>query len=311
MTGLAVSKSIDIQLKSVLVATDFSPASEKALRHAAAIARHYGSKLYIAHVVSGLGFVMAGPDSSAMASGLAEKNLEKLEQQLIIRGALAGLTHEMIVREGEVWEELEKVVAQRSVDMVVIGTHSRTGIAKLVLGSVAEEIFRHASCPVLTVGSHCPADAQISAQESIRPILFPTDFSDTSLRALPYAISLTNEQQARLVLLHMLSPVPEIQGNRWYTANDVIDSRKAARAEKVKQLHWLVRHAKLAIDPICMAEFGEPAEGILWAARKLNAEAIIMGLRRKTHVDAMSHLPWSTAYKVVRGACSAVLTVRG
>jgi nucleotide-binding universal stress UspA family protein len=238
MIGLGVSKSIGVQLKSVVVATDFSPASEKALRHAVAIARHYGSKLYIAHVVSALGFTMVGPDASAMASDLAERELRELEQQLMIRGALAGLAHEVIVREGEVWEEMEKVVAQGSVDMVVIGTHSRTGIAKLVLGSVAERIFRHASCPVLTVGSHCPADAQISAPESIRPILFPTDFSDTSLRALPYAISFTNEQQARLVLLHMLSPVPEIQGNRWYTPQDVIDSRKAARAEKVSQLHF-------------------------------------------------------------------------
>lgn len=310
MLSSEANKAIGVRLNSILVATDFSAASEKAVRHAIAIARHYHSKIYLMHVVSSLGFTMAGPDSVATASDLARRDLGKLEQQIMVSGAVAGLTHEVIIREGEVWEELEKVVAQRSVDMVVIGTHSRTGIAKLVLGSVAERIFRHASCPVLTVGSHCPANSQVDAPKSIRPILFPTDFSEASLRALPYAISFANERQTRIVLLHMLSPVPEVQGNRWYTAKDVTDCRKAVRAEKMRQLHSLVCDAKLSVDSICMADFGDPAEGILAAANHLGVEGIIMGLKQKTYVDAIAHLPWSTAYKVICGACSAVLTVR-
>lgn len=303
-------KVVDVQLKSILVATDFSPASEKALRHAVVIARHYHSKLYLMHVVSSLGFTMAGPDSLAKASDLAGRNLRSVEQRLMLNGTVSGLAHDVVVSEGEIWEELEKIVSQRLVDMIVIGTHSRTGIAKLVLGSVAEQIFRHASCPVLTVGPNCPTNAQMSSSELAKPLLFPTDFSDDSLRALPYAVSFANEQQTRLVLLHMLSPVPEVKGDRWYTAKDVIDIRNATRAEKFQQLHGLVRNVNLAVDPVCMAEFGEPGPGILWAARNLGVEGIIMGLKQKAHPDAFSHLPWSTAYKVVCGADAAVLTVR-
>lgn len=311
MSGLGTANAVEVQLKSILAATDFSHASEKALRHAVVLARHYRSKLYLMHVVSSLGFTIAGPDSAASASGLAWRDLKALEQRLMSSGAVAGLDHEAIVQDGEIWQELQRIVSQKEIDMIVVGTHSRKGIAKLVLGSVAEQIFRHASVPVLTVGPHCPTNAQMNSAETIRPLLFPTDFSGESVRALRYAASFANEQKTRLVLLHMLSSVPETQGNRWYTAEDVVQIRKATRAETLSRLHNLVRQVNLSAAPVCMAEFGEPAEGILWAARNLSVEAIIMGLKRKTYPDAISHLPWSTAYKVACGACSAVLTVRG
>jgi nucleotide-binding universal stress UspA family protein len=311
MPGITSVRAVAVQLGSILVATDFSPVSEKALRHALVIARHYHSQLYLMHVVSSLEFKLTGADSLPAASDLAGRELRKMEQGLSLNGAISGVAaNEVVVGKGEIWEELEKIVAQRSVDMIVIGTHRRSGIAKLVLGSVAEQIFRHASCPVLTVGPNCPMNTQMDRSDSLRPILFPTDFSDDSLRALPYALSFAKEQQTRLVLLHMLSPVPEVQGDRWYTASDVIHIRNAARAEKMNRLHGLVHSADPAIAPLCMAEFGEPAEGILWAARNLRVEGIIMGLKQKSHPRAVSHLPWSTAYKVVCGACAAVLTVR-
>jgi nucleotide-binding universal stress UspA family protein len=133
-------------------------------------------------------------------------------------GAVAGLKHEIVVREGEIWEEIDDVVRKNQIGMIVVGTHNRTGIAKLALGSTAEQIFRHASCPVLTVGPSCPTEPELDSPELIRPILFPTDFTDDSLRALPHAASFANEQKTRLVLLHVLGPVPEVLGNRWYTA---------------------------------------------------------------------------------------------
>ena len=311
--SVAEARAVEVQLKSILVATDFSPVSERALRHALVVAHHYGSKLYLMHVVSSLGFTLAGPDSITSAGDLAWKDLKRLEQRLESTGASAGLNHELIVRDGEIWEQIDAIVKQRHIEMIVVGTHSRTGFSKLVLGSVAEQIFRHATCPVLTVGPCCPTEPKLNAPELTRPILFPTDFTDDSLRALPHAVSFANEQQTRLVLLHVLGPVPQVLGNRWYTAEDVTEMRKAAKRDCLDRLHKLAGNIGLAIDPICMAEYGDygaPADFILRAAAEVDAEAIIMGLKRKNHIDTISHLTWSTAYNVICRARSAVLTVR-
>ena len=82
------------------------------------------------------------------------------------------------------------------------GTHGRSGIGKLLLGSVAETIFRHAGCPVLTVGPAVSGEPRSIVE--LHEILFATDFSESSLAALPYAISLAQQDRARLYLLHVL-----------------------------------------------------------------------------------------------------------
>ncbi len=109
-----VAATGDIRLKSVLIATDFSEASEKALRHALAIARHYGAKLYLVHVVSSLGFTLAGPDAVNAVTEIIWRDARQLEDQLVQSGALAGLHHEIIVRQGNVWEELQKITSEQN-----------------------------------------------------------------------------------------------------------------------------------------------------------------------------------------------------
>ena len=128
-----VAHSTSVSLKSILVATDFSPASEKPLRHGLAIAHRYATKFFLAHVVSSLGLNMAGPDAIFAAEAAACRDARNLEEHLRTTGAFGHLEHHVIVRQGEVWKQLD-------------------GFGKLVLGSVAEQIFRNADCPVLTVG---------------------------------------------------------------------------------------------------------------------------------------------------------------
>src|SRR5208337_1568517 len=120
-----VAATGDIELKSVLIATDFSEASDKALRHALAITRHYGAKLYLAHVVSSLGFTLVGPDAVNLATEIVSRDARELENRLVQSGALTGLSHEVIVRQGNVWDELDKVIEQEQIELVVIGTHAR------------------------------------------------------------------------------------------------------------------------------------------------------------------------------------------
>jgi nucleotide-binding universal stress UspA family protein len=136
------ASAVDLRLKSLLLATDFSPVSEKPLHHALAIARHYEAKLYIAHVVSPIHYLMAGPEAFEVGWDAAYRDAQLLEQELGANRLLDDLDYEFIVRQGRVWDELQAIICQEKIDLVVVGTHARRGIEKLILGSVAEQVFR-------------------------------------------------------------------------------------------------------------------------------------------------------------------------
>lgn len=131
------AKLADAGLKSVLSAYDFSDASRKPLHHAVSIARHFHAKLYIAYVVSSIGYGIAGPEASQLAGEGSVRDAHRLEAELLKTGALTGLDYEFIIREGNVWDELKLVIQQNHVAAVVAGTRARGGLGRLVLGSVA------------------------------------------------------------------------------------------------------------------------------------------------------------------------------
>ena len=306
-----VAANGDIHLKSVLIATDFSEASDKAARHALAIARHYRAKLYLAHVVSSLGFTLAGPDAVNLATEIVTREASELETRLLQSGVLTRLAHEVIVRQGSVWDELDKIIEQEQIELVVIGTHARRGMGKLLLGSVAEHIFRHANCLVLTVGPGSLQDSPVGSGRAIRPFLFATDFTEASLRALPYAISAANHFGTQLVVLNVISDIPMPNDLLLPSANDVMQMEEKGRANSLGRLKALVsQNAKLALAPEFVVEFGSPAQKILQVANTLKPDAIILGLHRKTRIGAAAHMPWATAYEVACDACCSVLTVR-
>lgn len=300
----AASPERCFSLKSVLVASDFSEASQKALRHALAVARHFGAKFYLAHVVSGVGYTLAGPQATALACERAERDLLQLEHDLVESGSLDGIDHEFIVREGAVWAELRSIISQNQIDLVLLGASGRRGLGKMLLGSVAEDVFRHASCPVLTVG---PNSYPFDFGKTSPRFLFATDFGDGSLRALPHAISFANHLRAKLTLLHVvpITPVPK------HPTSDVLAIRDSARMACVRQLEQLLGgEEELVVPPEFIVRFGLPSEKILEEALELKADLIFMGLHPSTHVADASHMPWATAYDVVCCAGCPVLTVR-
>src|SRR5271169_3892228 len=110
--------AIDLRLKSVLMATDLSPTSVKPLHHALAIARHYRAKLYIAHVVSPVAYLIAGPEAFQLGCEGASQDMQQLQRDLLQDGSLNGLDHEFIVRYGGVWDELQAIIFQKQVELV-------------------------------------------------------------------------------------------------------------------------------------------------------------------------------------------------
>jgi nucleotide-binding universal stress UspA family protein len=232
--------ALDLRLKSVLMATDLSPASVKPLHHALAIARYYGAKLYVAHVVSPIPYLMAGPEALQLGCAGAFQDMQQLQRDLLHDGSLDGLDHEFIIRHGSVWEELQAIIFQKQVDLVVVGTHGRRGTEKVLLGSVAEQVFRDATCPVLTVGPYSYRESRVDLTGEIRTYLFATDFGETSRRALPQAVSLASQTNAGLSLLHVVPAalVPQIPG--WYSASEIMLMRENARQACVRRLEQLM-----------------------------------------------------------------------
>jgi len=289
----AVAEST-VGIKQILWATDLSQPSAKALPYALSLAEKYNAKLFAAHI-------HAEPIGvpSSMREGLRGLGLQRQKKKddgralASLEDQLRRVRHEIISGEGDVWTEISEIVRAKGIDLIVIGTHGRTGAGKLVMGSVAETIFRQAPCPVLTVGPGVSGEPTSIAD--LHEVLFPTDFSAESLRALPYAISLAEQDHARLYLLYA--------AGKYQQGETLLDG----------QLRNLVpATARLFCEPKVFVETGPPAERILALAEELGTDLIVLGVKRTPSIfEASAHLPQATAYKVVSQATCPVLTVRG
>jgi nucleotide-binding universal stress UspA family protein len=292
-----------------LIATDFSEASEKALRYSLALARLYESKFCLAHVVSSLGLTMAGPGAIAACEEAVSREAADLEDSLIQTGVLTGIQHKFIVRQGELWPELREIIRQESADLLVVGTHGRHGIAKLFFGSIAEQIFRQAYCPVLTFGPHSddrPWFGTSGTSSTHRTFLFATDFGPASLHGLPQAIAAANQFGAKLAFLSIIPAAPSS------TDEAQTDWQEDARMRTLQRLAELAEDTGLDTRPQLYAEFKSTrpvSEKILETADKLQADLVIMGLHNSGHTGVISHLDLATTYEVICQASSPVLTV--
>jgi len=289
-----------VTLDNILYLTDFSEPSEAALPFAAAIAREYGAKVYAYHALIPAAYVYTTPELVAVGieaqEETVEQNMKRLEAQLV------GLPHEMVVERAiGIWPSLEQAIKDYNADLIVLGTHGRTGAEKLLLGSVAEEVFRRSRVPVLTIGPG--ARRGLHAGAKFRSILYATDFSKESLAALPYAVSMAEENQARLILLHVMRPSGTPLGEK--ESQDLLSNA-------IFQLNELVpAGAELWCTAEAIVRQGNPAEKILEAAKEKGADLIVLGVRdRAGHLGAATHLERATAHKVVAHATCPVLTVR-
>jgi nucleotide-binding universal stress UspA family protein len=298
MTTVQANKRI--ALKNILFLTDFSEPSGAALPFASAIARTYGSVVHALHVLLPSAYTCMTPEMAATFLD-DEEDRARAEMQQVEAG-LMGLPHETVIERGDaLWPVLSEVLKERQIDLIILGTHGRTGVQKLLLGSSAEEIFRRARVPVVTIGPAVRNGAHGGGR--FHCVLFATDFSAVSTIAAAHAVSLAQENQARLVLLHVL-PEPR-QGKTGR-------SGELSVAEAMHQLHEMVpEEAELWCRPEAIVQHGEPGEQILATSEERGADLIVLGARGLDGLAAMStHLARATAYRVVVQASCPVLTVR-
>lgn len=298
MNKLQVEKRIS--LRNILFLTDFSEPSSVALPFAAMIARSYGSIVHALHVILPSAYTYMTPEAATVLLNDQEE-MAKAEMQRV-EADLVGVPHEAMIERGiNVWPVLSDILKKGDIDLIVMGTHGRTGLQKILVGSSAEEVFRRATVPVLTIGPTVRSGAHNGGR--FRCVLFATDFHPASLAAAPYAISLAQENQSRLVLLHVL---PKPAHRNAYKA----DERSVAEA--MHHLYELVpEEAELWCRPDAMVRHGEPGDQILAAAQECKADLIVVGARGiDTLTPLASHLTRATAYKIVAHSTCPVLTVK-
>jgi nucleotide-binding universal stress UspA family protein len=239
------------------------------------------------------------PENWRVASEASAAEMKELRQS--ITTAFPGFESEFCAGEGNAWQVVESVLEKNKIDLIVLGTRGRTGVGKLLLGSQAEEIFRHAPCPVLTVGPH--AVEMAGRENELNEVLYATDFSPESQAAAPYAVSIALMLQAHLNLLHV---VEEPKVGELLRPEEVVSSSERLLRSLVPE------EAKFWRDPRCFAERGTPAEKILEVAERVHAGLIVLGVRKPAGVPgAATHLGIGVAHKVVSTAICPVLTVRG
>jgi nucleotide-binding universal stress UspA family protein len=292
----ASATSLRLTFKNVLFPTDFTEASEHALPFALAIAKAYGAKVYVTHAINPQPPLTVPLEPIPFDMDPLWNQARESLEQVLDQNSVRGVVREGVLEQGDLWRVLDEVIQRHGIDLVVLGSHGRHGLKKLVLGSSAEQVFRRAPCPVLTVGPE--ADSDCVTCPRFRQIIFATDFSAGSVRALPYALSLAEENQATLTLVHYIPLVPMLHQ----------EEVRAAATKRLRELIPADAEDWCQIEYLVSFEF--PAEGILSLAAKRSADLIVMGVHAKAAVAA-SHLPWAITYEVVCHAPCPVLTVRG
>jgi nucleotide-binding universal stress UspA family protein len=294
-----------LTIRRILCPTDFSECSRRALAVAANLAAQFGAELTVAHAcyvwspVVGDIAALAGPvrlDATDYARFDGEL------WQLVEPARRRGIATRTMVVEGDPCVEIPALAESLTTDMVVMGTHGRGGLHRLLLGSVAETVLRTVGCPVVTLAEGAAPQA---LGEGIKSILCAESLSGHS-RTLEYALSLARHTDARLLVLHAVEELPPeaVGGPPPFEYGPSLVALAAERLRAMIPAADLARgrtEVAVALGPAC--------DQILLRATRENPDLIVLGVRPRNTLDLAV---WgSTTRQIVRRAGCAVLTVPG
>jgi nucleotide-binding universal stress UspA family protein len=274
---MPVLQRVSVSVKNILLASDFSSASDKAAAYAKALALNFRSTVEIAHVfdpsvvTSYMEAILGLPVKERRH--ISSEGLERLQHEF----AEAGIEAHTSLPEGhKPHAALLQLARERDTDLIVAGTHSRWGLERLVVGSTAEELIRNAFCPVLTVGPHAadpPAGALV-----FRNIVYATDFSVEASKAAVYALSFAQDAGAHLFYCYVAKD-QETPAER--NAQDAAFRAALSKMIPESSYEWCT--------PETVIEHGEAAHAILELAERVHADLIVLGARNAsfwlTHIE--------------------------
>jgi nucleotide-binding universal stress UspA family protein len=293
-----------IEITRILCPIDFSEFSRHALDHAVAIARWYNARLTVLYVFSNFSAI----DMPAVV--LDEKGRQGIMAEMRNFTEHVPSDLRLDLRIGEASDIHREILAQAQAthaDLLVIGSHGRSGFERLLLGSVTERVIRKAPCPTMVVPRLAP-DRSPNTPVQFRRILCSVDFSEGSLRALEYAVTLAEEADARLTVLHAIEVPPELREDPLAEGFDVDRVRAEAEARSLHHLRELIPQQARTYSTVETAvREGAAYHEILKVAAEQGVDLIVMGIQGRGALDLL--LFGSNTARVTRTATCPVLIV--
>jgi nucleotide-binding universal stress UspA family protein len=296
-------------INRILCPIDLSETSRHALDHAFAFGRWYEARVTVLHVLNVPLPVMPPTGIPEGLSGIPPLHpndvIEEVRRFSGVTNSVDGSRADVVVVEGSPVREILRQAEQMPADLLVMGTHGRSGFEALFLGSVTEKVLRSTHVPVLTVP---PAVERV---ESViyKTILCPIEFSDPSTRALEYALTLAQETGARLILLHVIELLVDAPQLRELSHFTVPEYQRYLEEDARARLRSAVPdEARVWCTPEERVLSGKAYRVILDLAEQEKAEVIVMGVHAKGALKR--RLFGSTTHHVIREARCPVLTLR-
>jgi len=293
-----------MMIKKILCAIDRSPSSLQAFGYALALARWQSARLNLLEVIEEA--PPPGVNRAPTSDGVPNETRTTLERDLrrvLTARRASDVKIEISLRNGNVVQEILAQAKTSRPDLMVIGSHGRGGIQRLVLGSVAEKVLRLATCPVLTVRRGVRLVRR--SRSPFATILCPTDFSAAANKAVAYAKRLAQEADAKLILMTAV----EWPFGDEVTSGAVAELQKSIASNASDALTRLLpRPASNGPRAQAIVAVGKASAAIVKVARARSVDLIVMGVSGRGALDVA--ILGSTTHHVIREGAWPVLTVR-
>lgn len=285
----------------ILCPVDFSDISQHALDHAAAIAQRDHARLTVLYVFANL----PAMDVPPLVLSPADRERIRVDLQRMCAKVPPAVQVDLRVLEAErVHRTILAEQAASGADLLVLGTHGRSGFQHLVLGSITEKVIRQAGCPTLVVPPRAP-DLRPDAPIRTARILCPIDFSESSKKAFAEARALALATGARLTALAVVDIAYELRDSAMLANIDVEAIARTTESETRRRLDELVGRDTSSIEAVVAS--GSAPVTVLERAAQEGSDLIVMGVHGRGALDL--GLFGSTTHQVIRRATCPVLIV--
>lgn len=291
-----IGNEVGLTLDQIVIATDFTPASEVVTDYARVIAKHFSSYLTVAHVVD----LSVATVSEAGMVGLSLKEMRHDSAENMQR-VINDLSKSGLRTDGRTLEAhnpakaIVELAGQTKADLIVMGTGARAGLNKLIVGSCAEGVIHHAKCPVITIGPN--VIKPVGGAFYLPTIVFATDLRHNVAAKAAVALAFAQDSVAKIYMCHIL-------GNPRSSFPDMVDDQFASEVELRKLIPY---SAYEWCSPECVVEFGDAAEHIVSLAKSTKADLIVLGAQKSA--TYFTHMVDGVVSRVLAESECPVMTV--
>ena len=296
-----------VQFKNILCATDFSDFSNHTISYGVALAKEFDARLFVSHVID-LSSVAIYGEFQLDPIGQQNRIMEDADAQLKELTGDQPVRWEPLITVGKPADEISRAVEEKDIDLVIAATRGRSGLKRIILGSVTERLMRTLTCPLLVVNS--PEHKFVSAANheiKLKKILVGCDFSPDSGQAFNHALSLAQEFEAELHLAHVIEPPaqPDLHKVDKPVSEEIQQDYRDFLTQKLKDM--VPEEARYWCTPQTSLLEGQPYEKIVRYAETEDIDMIVLGARGHGLVKTL--FLGSTTDRVVRRAPCPVLSV--